>query len=326
MNTAAPQKIKLLLLMEKLWQDSDEQNPLTTRQLIRSLEERGISCDRRTLSRDIGDLNQAGYEVMSVMCGHEKGYYVDDRKFSVPELRILMDAVQAAGFIPPQKSHQLMEKIAALGGSYRANLLQSNTVLFNTSKHSNDFVYYTIDTLEQALSGRRKVSFRYYKLNENCQRVFQREGARYLVEPVSLILDRANYYLAALCDEREGLSIYRIDRIADMELEDAPVSREALEARHNIPRLSSQTVKMFQGPMESVTLEFEDCLTGPIYDQFGEDIRICRISGTRCRAQFNVQISNTFFGWLLQFGSDMELISPANVVRELHDFVRSLPY
>lgn len=112
------QKMKLLFLMEMLRQDSDEAHPMTTKVICTRLAEKGISCDRRTLAKDIQVLNEQGYEVMSRMCGHEKGYYVDDRSFSVPELKILIDAVQAARFITPAKSAQMIEKIAALGGSH----------------------------------------------------------------------------------------------------------------------------------------------------------------------------------------------------------------
>ena len=53
-----------------------------------------------------------------------------DRSFDVPELRILMDAVQASSFITPSKTEVLLDKIADLGGSHRAELLRSNIVIY----------------------------------------------------------------------------------------------------------------------------------------------------------------------------------------------------
>ena len=69
--------------------------------------------------------------------GKEKDYYIEDRSFSVPELKILIDAVQAAGFITDKKTAALIDKIADLGGSHRADIMKSNMVCFNTRKHSN---------------------------------------------------------------------------------------------------------------------------------------------------------------------------------------------
>lgn len=97
-------KIKILKLLEILRRKTDKQHPMTTNQLITELGTMEIPCERRTLSQDIATLNEAGYEVMSTMVGHEKGYYVADRRFSIPELKIILDAIHAAAFITEKKS------------------------------------------------------------------------------------------------------------------------------------------------------------------------------------------------------------------------------
>lgn len=125
------QRIKLLKLVELSRQETDDLHPLTTRAICARLEKFGISCDRRTLSKDITLLNQQGYEVMFRWVGKEKGYYILDRSFSIPELKILIDAVQAASFITEKKTSERIAKIADLGGSHRADILKSNIVNFN---------------------------------------------------------------------------------------------------------------------------------------------------------------------------------------------------
>lgn len=154
-------KIKLLKLLDMLRQETDEQNPLSTTQICAKLGQMGIVCDRRTLPRDIAILNEQGYEIMSLMVGHDKCYYVEDRSFSVPELKILIDAVQAASFITDKKTAELVDKIASLGGTHRAEILKSNMVCFNTRKHSNEQIYYSVDTLERAIqdNGNTPVAF-----------------------------------------------------------------------------------------------------------------------------------------------------------------------
>ena len=139
------QKIKLLKLYELLKQETDENHAMTTAQICQRLGDLGISCDRRTLSKDIALLNEYGYEIMDEMQGHEKGYYVIDRAFSVPELKVMMDAVHAANFITEKKSEELIDRIAALGGSHKAELLKRNQTCFNTHRHSNEAIYYNID-------------------------------------------------------------------------------------------------------------------------------------------------------------------------------------
>lgn len=104
-------KIKLLKLLDMLRHETDEQHPLSTTQICTKLGNMGIVCDRRTLPRDIAALNDQGYEIMSMMIGHDKCYYVEDRNFSVPELKILIDAVQAASFITDKKPRSLWRRL-----------------------------------------------------------------------------------------------------------------------------------------------------------------------------------------------------------------------
>ena len=83
------QKIKILKLLEMLQQQTDDQHPLTTTEICAKMDLIGIPCDRRTLSKDIALLNEQGYEILWRWVGKEKGYYIVDRSFSVPELKIL---------------------------------------------------------------------------------------------------------------------------------------------------------------------------------------------------------------------------------------------
>ena len=124
-------KIKLIKILEILRQDSDEDHYIESTEILSKLAAMGIECDRRTLYGDIDVLNDFGYEVLCEKNpGKPNNYCVVDRSFDVPELRILMDAVQASSFITPSKTEVLLDKIADLGGSHRAELLRSNIVIY----------------------------------------------------------------------------------------------------------------------------------------------------------------------------------------------------
>lgn len=188
-------KIKLLKIWEMLKQDTDEQHPLTTNQIIAKLKAVGIECDRKTLYQDIATLNDYGYEIIQRRGQHNNSYYIIDRNFDVPELRILMDAVQAASFVTEKKTAEFMDKISALGGSNRAELLKRNIVLFNTTKHTNENIYYSIDKIDEAILSEKKIIFKYFDYDLHGERVFRREGHRYVANPVTLVFsnDKAIY-------------------------------------------------------------------------------------------------------------------------------------
>lgn len=183
-------KIKLLKLLEILRQDSDEDHYIGTTELIDKLADMGIVCDRRTLYKDIEVLNNFGYEVFCEKSpGKPNCYCVADRSFDVPELRILMDAVQAASFVTPSKTEVLLDKIADLGGSHRAELLQSNIVRFNTTKSTNENIFYAISEINSAIENNKKVSFEYFDFNEKHERVYRKDHKRYFVNPLAIEVD-----------------------------------------------------------------------------------------------------------------------------------------
>ena len=310
------QKIKLLKLMEILRQETDEDHPLKTTAICEKLLAMNIKCDRRTLHLDMKLLNQQGYEVMSLLIDHERAYYIADRSFSVPELKILIDAVQAASFVTDKKTAELIDKIADLGGSNRAAILKDNIVHFNTRKHRNECIYYNVDTIEEAIHTDRKIIFRYFDIDENGERVYRRAGHHYVVEPVALVFNEDNYYLVTYSTRHEGTANYRVDRMEQVEIIDEDVTDKAKELRESVAGYTESVFKMYGGQPEDVTLQFDRKLMGAVYDKFGEGTKMLRINDTTCVAAVKAQISPTFWGWLFQFGGRMTINSPDTLKEE----------
>ena len=301
-------KIKLLKLLELLRQQTDEQHPMSTNQICATLDTMGIPCDRRTLAQDIAALNEMNYEVMITSVGHEKAYYIADRSFSIPELKILIDAVHASSFITEKKSEDLINKIAALAGSHQAEVLKRNMVCFNTRKHSNEKILYAVDALEEAILNQKKVIFLYYDLNENGERVYRRDGHHYVVEPIALVFNEDNYYLMCYSSRHDSTSNYRVDRMDAVEIIDEQCCEKAIALREEVATYTEQAFKMFGGPVEDVVLQFAPALIGPVYDKFGENTPMMR-SGENIIATVKVQMSPTFHGWVYQFGGALKVLT-----------------
>lgn len=318
------QKIKLLKLYELLQQETDEEHPMSTMTIVHRLGEAGISCDRRTLSKDMAILNEYGYEFMWRKVSKEKGYYVEDRSFSVPELKILIDAVQAASFITDKKTAELVDKIANLGGSHRADILKDNMVCFNTRKHSNEAIYYNVNYLEDAIQQQKKVIYRYFDLNEYGEKVYRKDGHHYVAEPVALVFNEDNYYLVAYSAKHDGTANYRVDRMDAVEVLDEPISEKALQLRDSISSYTEQAFKMYGGQPMDITIQFNNKLIGVVYDKFGEGTRMVRLTEDSCVATVKVQVSPTFWGWIFQFGGQMRITSPESMIAEYKQHVAKL--
>lgn len=310
------QKVKLLVMYEILKQESDQDHPFTTSMLCSRLGEMDIPCDRRTLTKDVAMLNELGFEVQVRNVSHEKGYYMKDRSFSVPEIKLMMDSVQAAAFVTEDKTKELVDKIARLAGTRRAEVLKKNLVCFNTRKHTNEAVYQTIDLLENALEKHSKASFQYFDLDETGQRVLRKQGKRYVVDPMALIYNADNYYLMCWSGKYDGICNYRVDRMTEVQTETDPVNPEAIVRTADTSDYTRQVFKMYGGPAVDCALEFDNSLIGVIYDKFGEDTQMIRLSPEKCIATVKVQVSPTFWGWIFQFVGKMRILSPQGLADE----------
>ena len=311
-------KIKLIKLYEILQRDSDEQHPLSAVELSKKLTEINIPCNSEVVKRDIKVLNSSGFEVMSVMVGHEKAFYMADRAFSVPELKILIDAVQAASFITEKKTKELTSKIASLGGGFRADILENNIICFNTRKHSNETIYYIVETLEQALLNKNKVSFYYFDLDENGNQVYRKDKKLYVVNPMALIYHEDNYYLMTYNTKHASVTNYRVDRMKQVEIEEESIDAEAENElkKIDVGEYTERVFKMYGGDGVRVTLQFTNDLIGVVYDKFGEKVNMTRTGEDTLVAKVKVQVSPTFFGWLFQFEDKMRILSPKSLIAE----------
>lgn len=319
------QKIKLLKIWEILSWKSDEQHPLSTQDIISELKQLGIKCDRRTVYSDIDAMQSNGYSIMNRRRGHDMMYWVQQRQFSPPELKIIMDAIQSSKFIPQEKTTELMEKIASLGGSEAAHLLLRNAVRFNTVKLSNEDIFDITDKLEQAIENSKRVSFRYFDINAAGDRVYRHDNKLYEEEPLAMLCSEGNYYLICYQPEPEydnHVKIFRVDRIADISILDIELSKEGKKAFRLLSNYPKQVFKMYGGQMRKVRLAFDESLIGVVYNKYGEEINI-RKSGSRYTVSVEIQISPTFWGWLMQFPTQMEIISPVDVRKQFSAWILS---
>ena len=319
MANSKKSKVKLVKLYEILRTETDKDNVLTTYDLIERMDNLGITCDRRTISSDIGDLNDLGLRVKVKREGHKKAYYVDDNVFTLPELKILIDAVHAASFIPEDMSNEIIDKISALGGTHREEILKGNQIAFNTRKHTNKDILRTVDVINKAISEHKKISFRYFDLDEHKKRVFRKGKRRYKESPAALVFNNDNYYVVCYSSKHKKQLNYRVDRMDTTWVEEELAAPEAAILAENLTEYTKQAFRMFSGEPEEVTLQFDRSILGQIYDQFGEETEVRTISEDLLETTIQVQISPTFWGWLTQYSNHILVTKPRHIKEELLD-------
>ena len=307
------QKIKLLRIMEFLRAESTEGKPLSTSQIISYLNSIHISCERRTLYKDMDMLIESGANIVKTELGRENAYYMNEASFSLAEVKTLIDAVQAANFIPVDKTADLVEKLLSYAGVRRSEIVRDNIIFYNNHKHSNQDIYENIEQIELAIKKKKQLSFYYFDLNEKRERVYRKEMKRYVEDPVALLFNEDNYYLVTYNRKHEKNLHYRVDRMDTVEIEDEPICEEARIKKRKTESYTEQVFKMYSGETEIVTMEFAPDKLGVIYDKFGENIEVRHADKGWLKIKVTVQISPTFWGWIYQLEDQIKIVSPKGV-------------
>ena len=183
MPRSANQKLKLLCLCKILWERTDEEHPLTVPELIQALEAWDIRAERKSIYDDMEALRTFGLDVQNRK-GKAPGWFLGERPFQLAELKLLVDAVQSSKFITQRKSRELIRKLESQASVHQARQLQRQVYVDRRVKSMNESVYYTIDKLHTAIANRKAVTFKYFEYNVRKEKVFRREGKRYIVSPL----------------------------------------------------------------------------------------------------------------------------------------------
>ena len=218
--------IKLLVLYDILLKSTDEEHALSTNEIIEELKERGISVSRKVLPSDIDLLNKYGYEICSYV-KKSRYYYAIHQLFDTAEITMLTDVIKASKLTDSRKE-TIINKLYSTIGMYK-DTATDNIIFLETKKYGNSSIIYNIDAIETAMKQKKKVSFVYFHLDENKNKVYNKDKKRYVFNPLSLIWSKDNYYLLCYDDRHDGTSRYRIDKMEDVTVEAEPilVSRQA---------------------------------------------------------------------------------------------------
>mgnify|MGYP000685649891 CR=1 FL=1 len=144
MAKSEKQKQKLLILLEILKKNTDEDHGITMVEIIEALEKREVKAERKALYTDINALNEYGYNIDKRKRNGKTYYRLLNRDFELPELKLLVDAVQVSKFISPSRSTELIKKIENQASKYQAKELQRQVYVANRIKTDYDNVYKNI--------------------------------------------------------------------------------------------------------------------------------------------------------------------------------------
>ena len=321
MQTSAQQRIKLLYLMKILLDKTDENHPLTVNELSTELTAYGINVGRKTIYADLELLKLFNLDIEKQR-GRSVGYYIASRQFELPELKLLVDAVQSSRFITEKKSKQLIDKLSSLTSQSQAGQLRRQVYVENRAKSFNELAYYSVDAIHNAINSKTKLAFKYFDYNAKKKRVYRKNGAIYQVTPVSLCWDNNKYYLIAYNAEHCKLRHYCVDRMSNATVLNEPAD-DFDKNKHNAVEHMKSIFGMYNGETVSATMVFDASLINNILDQFGKDVTITAIEDGKVEVKADVSAGPVFLSWIFQFGDRAEIKGPDSIIGAMRELLEN---
>ncbi len=309
------QKLKLYYLSQIMIQKTDDEHYLTMPEILKLLEEYGVTADRKSIYDDFEVLRNLGIDVIGEQDGRKYYYHVGAKRFELAELKLLVDAIQSSKFITARKSSDLINKLTNLVSEYEAGQLKRQVEVQGRIKTMNESIYYLVDEIHNAIRSNRQITFEYLTWNLNKEMVPRKEGL-YKQSPWALTWDNENYYLIAYDSEAAKIKHFRVDKMRKITLTDK--KREGRDVFEEIDMATyiNMNFGMFgKKAGVPVNLSFRNDMVGIVIDRFGKDIPI-RESETEgwSDTRVSVMISGQFFGWVFAMGGLVKITGPEDVV------------
>ena len=311
------QKFKLYRLAQIMMKKTDEEHYITMPEIKEALAEYDITADRKSLYNDLRDLEILGIEVEGEQDGNRYCYHVVNRPFELPELKLLVDAIQSSKFITEKKSNSLIKKLETMVSEYDAQKLQRQVYVSGRIKAMNESIYYTVDAIHNAISENKKIRFQYFQWNVKKEPQLRHGGAWYHISPWGLSWDDENYYLVGFDSEAGLIKHFRVDKMLRIAL-----SNETREGREHFKKLdmadyARKSFGMFGGEEETVKLQVSNGLAGVIIDRFGKDAMMIPVDEDHFNVSVDVRVSRQFLGWVFSLGESVRILGPEAVVDQM---------
>ena len=305
------QKLKPYLVQQYLLKNTDEDHVASAYDIIDFLEQCGVAAERRSIYRDIEDINKVmwlmenkqddedgidieaaeealaadedGAEKVIVYQKHtkDKGFYVRQRRYDSNDIRLLAECVYSAKFLSQGQADRLADVVCEFVSKYQAEKIRHDAFLTDRVKTSNKAVLNNISTINDAMSRRldgephdpEKISFQYlkYSISDMGQQVERRKGQKYTVSPYKLLINDGNYYLLAFDDYAQDMRTYRVDRMKNVRFTGEPREGAEAFAAIDLKSYTKRVFSMFGGKQERVVIRFINPLLDAVVDRFGND-------------------------------------------------------
>jgi len=353
-----PKKMMIVNILEILKKYSDEDHCLTQKDIISHLaHDYSMEADRKAVRRNLTNLLEAGFPISydEITRTYPDGetesmltnWYLE-RDFTEPELRLLIDGLLFSNHIPQHQCKDLIQKLTGLSSSYFTAKV-SHVSNLPDNKPVDKELFYTVETLNDAISEKKKVSFIYVDYGPDKQ-LYERKNkdgkiVRYVFNPYQMAASNGRYYLIGNHDAHNNISHLRIDRIRKIDVLDEPLKPmhqvEGLENGLDLPKHMAEHIYMFAGECVRVKFLAPQWMMNDLIDWFGMDVQVTVPNLSKTTRESETETQDTgkcensdkdkmltvtvkmnrqaMFYWAMQYGCHIEVVEPTDLRKDLKE-------
>ena len=316
-------KGRIIFLAHYLADHADENNPITTDDLINAVSAKGYSANRSTIRSDIEALRAEGINAVGVRVANAKGYYIKNRPFRLSEIKALIDAVSSSQFVPERNSNALIRRLADMAPEmYRKDLI-ATAFCADRIKTDSPVAFTALDTVNKAIQRYKKLSFQYVDYLPTKEEILRHNKKKYVVSPYALLWNDGRYYVPSYDPEKDKIVSYRVDRMRSVTIVNDRADRDK---PFDPVDYCKKALWMFDGDIEEqeVMLVSENRHMISLIDRFGEEISTSIVDDQHFRTIVKVIPSYTFFSWIFQFCGGIRIVGPGNVKKDYEEMLRKV--
>ena len=315
-------KARLLVLVQMFYEHTDQENPMTGQDILDYLADHNVPANEKTVRGDIQLLQNLGLDIVKIV-SRPNLFYWGERQFELPELKLLVDAVASSRFITKKKRNALGKKLAKLASENQRKDLRRHIQVTNRVKSENESIYYSVNTVNEAISRRKKIRFQYTEFGPDLKEILRGDGEVYELSPYALLWNEDYYYVVGWSGKHDNVSVFRVDRLyRPVILDEKAVKRPD---DFDLDDYSTPIFDMFEGPERvTVKLEVKNELAKYIVDRFGAKLETRQTSDESFTVKVNVSLSPTFYAWVFQFAGGIRIISPNKAIDEYMMMLKSV--
>lgn len=315
-------KSRLVVLAKMFYEHTDQEHPMTGVEIMEYLAEHDVPANEKTLRGDIKLLQELGIDIVKVV-SRPNYFYWGERTFEIPELKLLIDAVSSSRFITQKKSKELGRKLSGLASEHQKKELHRNINATNRIKPKNETIYYAVDTINEAVTYRRKINFQYIEYTSALEEVLRNDGELYELSPYGLLWNQDYYYVVGWSEKHANISVFRVDRMVHVTILDEKAMKRPKGFK--LDDYSKPIFDMYEGSERvKVDLEVRNDLAKYIVDRFGTKLETEQVSENTFVVTIEVSLSPTFYAWVFQFGGAIRILSPEKAVNEIIEMADQL--